>query len=389
MIPGLMPSLQLPIAAPATDEDPDGSEFAAVVASLLVGQATTPRPVEALPSDTPIRAVSGPDNSPAETLDTSVSPVSLPAGQEAAGTENIETEAPRPADASDVPKPDVPLTTAEQVAPEVAVVAPSATPTETRPSERPPVMPEAESGLEPVAQSTRETSPQVTVREPIEKQEPGSEPSHQAAQIPTEHVSPEPMRQAERPALNEEATDAPVAAPSGPAELPGRNTFPTPPTPDSPQVLNPSTSAQAPHTQVVRMLSPLAHAPDGSYRMSLSLTPEELGHVEVHLELVEGRMNVHLVAATPDAREALRQALPELRHELAEQGIHARDLDVSAERREGSHPSLDDSSGRGDHHGARRHSHHRDTDLDPVVAQPRHPAATTRPGASPTLDVRI
>jgi uncharacterized membrane protein YccC len=140
------------------------------------------------------------------------------------------------------------------------------------------------------------------------------------------------------------------------------------------------------------MLSPLAHAPDGSYRMSLALRPEHLGDVEVHLELADGRMSVHLVAPQAETREALRHAIPDLRAELMEQGIQAGDLDVSdtADRNDGRPSGFADASPDEQYLApAPRHGQSAGGATASAAIQPlAEPAAPGR-GGHPTLDVLI
>jgi flagellar hook-length control protein FliK len=64
---------------------------------------------------------------------------------------------------------------------------------------------------------------------------------------------------------------------------------------------------------------------------SLSLSPEHLGPVEVHISVQDGATSVMFGAAQPDTRSALEQALPRLREMFANQGLMLADAGVSRE----------------------------------------------------------
>jgi len=66
-------------------------------------------------------------------------------------------------------------------------------------------------------------------------------------------------------------------------------------------------------------------------RAELSLTPPQLGRVEVTITVSGEQTSATFVAASPAAREALEQALPRLREILAEAGISLGQASVNAE----------------------------------------------------------
>ncbi|CAG0945117.1 Flagellar hook-length control protein [Gammaproteobacteria bacterium] len=76
-------------------------------------------------------------------------------------------------------------------------------------------------------------------------------------------------------------------------------------------------------------------------RAELTLTPPQLGRVEVTIAVEGDRTSAAFVAASPAAREALEQALPRLREILADAGIALGQASVNAEspRREADPPS--------------------------------------------------
>lgn len=76
-------------------------------------------------------------------------------------------------------------------------------------------------------------------------------------------------------------------------------------------------------------------------RAELTLTPPQLGRIEVTISVNGDQTSAAFVSASPAAREALEQALPRLRDMLAEAGIALGQTSVNAEspRRDGEGPS--------------------------------------------------
>ncbi|MHB1613755.1 MAG: flagellar hook-length control protein FliK [Actinomycetes bacterium] len=81
--------------------------------------------------------------------------------------------------------------------------------------------------------------------------------------------------------------------------------------------------------QVALRVLPLRRTPDGTTRLSVQLTPAELGRVELTVQVRGGLVHLHLTSADPLSREALRAALPDLRRELGSAGLATGQLDVS------------------------------------------------------------
>jgi flagellar hook-length control protein FliK len=99
-------------------------------------------------------------------------------------------------------------------------------------------------------------------------------------------------------------TLTPAAAVSAPAGSP----LPQPPTP-----------AQ----QIVTVLAPLRSSPDGTHQVTIGLQPDGLGNVKATVTVSAEQVVVQLAADNDHARDALRQALPLLQHELAGDGSSA------------------------------------------------------------------
>lgn len=71
-------------------------------------------------------------------------------------------------------------------------------------------------------------------------------------------------------------------------------------------------------------------AKQDSGHAELTLTPPQLGRIEVSINLNGDQANANFVAANPIAREALQDAMPKLREMLAQSGIELGQADVSA-----------------------------------------------------------
>lgn len=84
----------------------------------------------------------------------------------------------------------------------------------------------------------------------------------------------------------------------------------------------PATSAAWPSLpeQLLPRMAALRRLGDGSHRFVVRVDPESLGPVRVVADVTGGAVRVQLHAASDAAREALRQALPDLRRDLAAGG---------------------------------------------------------------------
>jgi len=107
-----------------------------------------------------------------------------------------------------------------------------------------------------------------------------------------------------------------------------------PPSPAAPAAAAapPPTPAQ----QVVTVLAPLRSSDDGTHEVTIGLEPEGLGTVKATVTVSAGQIVVQLGTDNDQARDALRQALPLLKHELGGDGSSASVL-----------------LSNGDHHGGR------------------------------------
>ncbi|MDT0275650.1 flagellar hook-length control protein FliK [Blastococcus goldschmidtiae] len=81
--------------------------------------------------------------------------------------------------------------------------------------------------------------------------------------------------------------------------------------------------------QVARQVAVLRGAADGSHTMTLVLTPETLGPVEVSVTVTKGTVDLVLRGAHEHGRAALLDALPDLRRDLESAGLVTAKLEVS------------------------------------------------------------
>ena len=71
------------------------------------------------------------------------------------------------------------------------------------------------------------------------------------------------------------------------------------------------------------MLAPLRSSADGTHEVTIGLQPDGLGNVKATVTVSAEQVVVQLAADNDAARDALRQALPLLRHELGGDGSAA------------------------------------------------------------------
>jgi flagellar hook-length control protein FliK len=80
--------------------------------------------------------------------------------------------------------------------------------------------------------------------------------------------------------------------------------------------------------QVARHVAVLRGAPDGTHSMTLVLTPETLGRVEIQVTVSQGTVDLTLRGAHEHGRAALLDALPDLRRDLETAGLACSRLQV-------------------------------------------------------------
>jgi flagellar hook-length control protein FliK len=82
-------------------------------------------------------------------------------------------------------------------------------------------------------------------------------------------------------------------------------------------------------SQVARQVAVLSGSPDGDHSMTLVLTPDTLGEVQVQVTLSKGSIELALRGAHEHGRAALLDALPELRRELEAAGLNPTRVEVA------------------------------------------------------------
>jgi flagellar hook-length control protein FliK len=80
--------------------------------------------------------------------------------------------------------------------------------------------------------------------------------------------------------------------------------------------------------QLTQHVAVLRGGPDGSSSMTVVLTPENLGPVQVQVTLDRGTVDLQLRGAHEHGRAALMEALPELRRDLEAAGLNCSRLGV-------------------------------------------------------------
>ncbi|WP_299953755.1 flagellar hook-length control protein FliK [uncultured Modestobacter sp.] len=80
--------------------------------------------------------------------------------------------------------------------------------------------------------------------------------------------------------------------------------------------------------QLGRQIAVLRNAPDGSQTMTMVITPESLGPVTVAVTITDGTLDLMLHGASDHGRQALVDALPDLRRDLEGAGLSLSKLDV-------------------------------------------------------------
>jgi flagellar hook-length control protein FliK len=108
-----------------------------------------------------------------------------------------------------------------------------------------------------------------------------------------------------------EVTAAGIGAPAAAAATPGT---------DVDAATGPA-ATQPVSAQVARQVAVLRGAADGSHTMTLVLTPETLGPVEVSVTVSSGTVDLTLRGANEHGRAALLDALPDLRRDLELAGL--------------------------------------------------------------------
>ena len=174
------------------------------------------------------------------------------------------------------------------------------------------------------------------------------------------------------------ASPAAVAAPAVPTTAPAPTAEPAAPPAPAPPVSG----------QVAQQVAVLRTAPDGTHTMTVVLTPETLGPVEVQVTLSQGSVDLALKSATEAGRAALLEALPDLRRDLASAGLTC--SNASVDRDAGASWASAQQQGTGERAGQQGQPDGRGRPwLRGAEADPGRSAPGTTAIPSSGLDVRV
>ncbi|KJO60962.1 flagellar hook-length control protein [Klebsiella aerogenes] len=166
--------------------------------------------------------------------------------------------------------------------------------------------------------------------EPAAKPQPGTDPlSGQNLPSPVAQAAATPQHDmAEPPAENTPAQPAAVAfAAASPSQsaTPANALVTAPPTPQLNAQLGSPEWQQALSQQVL-----MFHR-NGQQSAELRLHPQELGALQITLQLDDKQAQLHIASAHGQVRAAIEAAMPQLRHALAESGINLGQSSVGGE----------------------------------------------------------
>ncbi|WP_409332256.1 flagellar hook-length control protein FliK [Trujillonella humicola] len=353
--------------------DPAAFAFALAVATpaaLPTGEsaadaADTPStgPVASMPLAAPA-AEDGPLPAPATAASPAPAQSGLPAAAPAGG--------PASADAASAPDAPTPVAVTAPPTPAPATAVPAGE-VPAGPVPAGPVPAEPAAAGEPTAQPASSSAPAAPAAAPADAPAGLPVPSPAAGQ---EQAGTGPHADGDSPATPLTPAAAP-AAPATPAPAPAvaATPAPAPPAPVAPQV--------AP------VVAQLSSRPDGTHTMTMVLTPESLGTVEVRVTVRNGAIDLHLRHASEAGRAALLDAMPDLRRDLEASGLTLSRLDVSrdsgdpwtaAQQHQRQQEAREQAAARGEGNGR---PWTRET--DPETGRPARPGSPTPSG----LDVRV
>lgn len=148
-------------------------------------------------------------------------------------------------------------------------------------------------------------APVAAVAGPTADGEPGRDASARGRTVP------DPVPSAAQP----DPSTGPVAWPLLP-QHPGGGTSTAP------------AAVPSPTAQLLPVLLPLQRGPDGIRQVTVHLQPEDLGPVQVTVQVRDGSVHVHLLSESAESRAVLRDALPALRDAVQQCGVSPGTFDV-------------------------------------------------------------
>ncbi|EPB2169753.1 flagellar hook-length control protein FliK [Klebsiella aerogenes] len=197
--------------------------------------------------------------------------------------------------------------------------------------------------------------------EPAAKPQPGTDPlSGQNLPSPVVQTATTPQHDmAERPAENTLSQPAAVAfAAASPSQsaTPASALVTAPPTPQLNAQLGSPEWQQALSQQVL-----MFHR-NGQQSAELRLHPQELGALQITLQLDDKQAQLHIASAHGQVRAAVEAAMPQLRHALAESGINLGQSSVGGE----ATPQWQQQNGNGEGRASYAERHGGGSDAAPI-----------------------
>lgn len=197
--------------------------------------------------------------------------------------------------------------------------------------------------------------------EPTAKPQPGTDPlSGQNLPTPVAQAAATPQHDmGERPAENTPAQPAAVAfaaASLSQSATPASALVTAPPTPQLNAQLGSPEWQQALSQQVL-----MFHR-NGQQSAELRLHPQELGALQITLQLDDKQAQLHIASAHGQVRAAVEAAMPQLRHALAESGINLGQSSVGGE----ATPQWQQQNGNGEGRASYAERHGGGSDAAPI-----------------------
>ena len=197
--------------------------------------------------------------------------------------------------------------------------------------------------------------------EPAAKPQPGTDPlSGQNLPSPVAQTAATPQHDMdERPAENTPAQPAAVAfsaASPSQSATPASALVTAPPTPQLNAQLGSPEWQQALSQQVL-----MFHR-NGQQSAELRLHPQELGALQITLQLDDKQAQLHIASAHGQVRAAVEAAMPQLRHALAESGINLGQSSVGGE----ATPQWQQQNGNGEGRASYAERHGGGSDAAPI-----------------------
>ncbi|HBZ8438641.1 flagellar hook-length control protein FliK [Klebsiella aerogenes] len=197
--------------------------------------------------------------------------------------------------------------------------------------------------------------------EPTAKPQPGTDPlSGQNLPSPVVQTAATPQHDmAERPAENTPSQPAAVAFS---AASPSQSATPASALVTAPPTLQLNAQLGSPEWQQALSQQVLMFHRNGQQSAELRLHPQELGALQITLQLDDKQAQMHIASAHGQVRAAVEAAMPQLRHALAESGINLGQSSVGGE----ATPQWQQQNGNGEGRASYAERHGGGSDAAPI-----------------------